>query len=94
MPSRIVTTNPVCQSICSGACSVEKTVSTTALAAARASPPKARRRCAVQRQVDQRQHFRQQQHAHADDEDEKCVLRAAELQIRRETAHGDVGQVR
>ncbi len=43
-PSRLVMTKRVCQSICSGACSVEKMVSPTTPAVARARPPYARRR--------------------------------------------------
>ena len=43
-PNRLVTTKRVCQSICNGACSVEKTVSPTTPTVARARPPKARRR--------------------------------------------------
>ncbi len=44
MPSRLVMTNRVCQSMSNGACSVEKTVSPTTPAAVRASPPNALRR--------------------------------------------------
>ena len=92
MPSRMVATNLECQSICKGAWRAEKTVSATAPAAAWRRPPKAPAPLGVPGQVEQGQDFGQEEHGHADDEDEKGVLGAAEFEERGPGAHGDVGQ--
>ena len=79
MPSRMVATNLECHSICNGAWSAEKSVSATAPAAACRRPPKARRRLGCSDQVHQREDLGQEQHPHANDEDEEGLLRGGEL---------------